>query len=168
MAALHGAVVIVHYDYQRRGLDGPRFWPEWVVGILGIDYFADVEAIEILSHDQDIDRLLKHLREFKSLKALNMYESRLADDGIQYLARLKSLESLDLSSTDISDQELIHLNGLQNLERLDLQDTKISDEGLRHLEGLDSLKTLSLITTHATEEGVARLQEKLPNCKIVR
>jgi hypothetical protein len=63
---------------------------------------------------------------------------------------------------------LPHLQGLSQLQYLDLSGTNVADAGLVHLEGLSQLQALHLTGTKVTDEGVRKLQQALPNCKIVR
>ncbi len=70
--------------------------------------------------------------------------------------------------TSISDDELKHLSGLTKLQWLSLDGTLISDAELKHLSRLTKLKTLRLEGTQVTNEGVESLQQKLPDCIIVR
>ena len=67
----------------------------------------------------------------------------------------------------ITDAELVHLKGLTNLQEINLNGTQITDAGLVHLNGLVSLKKLNLSSTQITDAGVKKLQQALPNCKII-
>ena len=35
------------YDFQELGLKHPRFYPAWLVNLLGVDYFASVETLDL-------------------------------------------------------------------------------------------------------------------------
>ena len=58
--------------------------------------------------------------------------------------------------------------GYVQLISLRLDDTKITDAGLVYLQGLSQLQELHIANTKVTEQGVKKLQQALPNCKIVR
>ena len=90
----------------------------------------------------------------------------LTDDGLEHLAGLSSLTALWLPPTQISDAGLSHLSGLPNLRKLHVDSMQITDAGLEHLAGLTNLEWLSLNDTRVTKTGVAKLQTKLPRCKI--
>jgi hypothetical protein len=72
-----------------------------------------------------------------------------------------------LNGTAVTDADLEHLEAVGNLQGLSLSDTEITDEGLKHLVGLTNLRHLDLLGTKVTPEGVERLQEALPECKIM-
>jgi hypothetical protein len=57
---------------------------------------------------------------------------------------------------------------LHNLRILELTSGGITDACLPYLEHMGQLKSLHFHGTKVSKEGVTRLQEKLPNCKIVR
>ena len=83
------------------------------------------------------------------------------------IAYEKDLTCLELSA-DATDGELRRLSDFRRLKFLSLRETRISDAGLRHLKGLTQVQTLDLTGTQVTDEGVAKLQQALPNCKIIR
>ena len=61
----------------------------------------------------------------------------------------------------------MHLKGMSELQSLDLAGTAITDKGLTQLKGLANLRLLNLKGTKITAEGIAKLQQTLPNLKIV-
>ena len=65
------------------------------------------------------------------------------------------------------DAEMASLRDLPTVESLDLTGTGITDAGLKHLAGLTNLQVLNLRGTQVTDQGVKKLQEALPNCKII-
>jgi hypothetical protein len=103
-------------------------------------------------------------------------DTQITDAGLEHLKGLTSLKRLDLYSTQITDAGLEHLKGLTGLQSLDLRSTQITDAGLEHLKGLTSLKRnavqdvgawLDLSSTRVTDTGIKKLQEALPNCRIL-
>jgi len=56
---------------------------------------------------------------------------------------------------------------LKSLQVLNLLRTGVTDAGLEHLQGLTGLDELGLRDTNVTDEGVKKLQQALPNCRIV-
>jgi hypothetical protein len=67
-----------------------------------------------------------------------------------------------------SDFVLECAQDLPQLDKLHLFSEKITDAGLEHVQGVPQLTTLWLDDTQVTDRGVRRLQEALPNCRIVR
>ena len=94
--------------------------------------------------------------------------SQVTDAGLVHLKGLTKLEVLLLTCKQITDAGLVHLKGLTNLESLNLSNTPITDTGLVHLKGLTNLEQLWLGGTQVTDEGVKKLQQALPNCKILQ
>ena len=78
-----------------------------------------------------------------------------------------SVVAVGFNDTQVTGAGLVHLKGLTNLEKLAFSGTRITDEGLEHLKGLTNLKELGLGHTRVTDEGVQKLQQALPNCKII-
>lgn len=67
-----------------------------------------------------------------------------------------------------ADTALECVKDLPQLQRLHLFSSGITDAGLEHLEQLPQLETLYLEKTQVTEQGVGKLQEALPDCRIIR
>lgn len=155
----------VRYDFENEGRYRPKYWPELVVDWVGVDYFSNVVAIRT-NNTSIYDDHLEHLEGLPALKTFDLRHSPIADRGLKHLAGLKTVTWLNLNNTLIKGKGLKHLERFQALEWLFLSNTQVTDEGLEHLGGLKALRWLDLNETQVTDEGVARLQEKLPNCKI--
>jgi len=90
------------------------------------------------------------------------------DDDLIHLAGFTHLQALTIENCPgVTDAGLKHLSGMTNLSSLSLNGNRITDAGLVHLKGLINLETLHLANTSVTDEGVNKLQQSLPNCKIV-
>ena len=77
---------------------------------------------------------------------------------------------VQITSSVFADADLRRLAGLQelsDLQHLCLVGSQVSDEGLEYLSGLAELRILDLTDTQVTPEGIKRLQEALPDCKII-
>lgn len=92
------------------------------------------------------------------------YAPNVTDNGIKHLSGLKSLRILELSNTRITDEGLRYLKALPNLESLDLNGNIITDKGLSHLQALPKLIQLKLEGTNVTNAGLAII-EKMPNIR---
>ena len=60
------------------------------------------------------------------------------------------------------------MKGLKSLRCLILGGTSVTDAGLEHLKALADLERLDVRRINVTDEDVEKLQQALPNCKIVR
>jgi hypothetical protein len=137
-------------------------------------------VLEIAQNDKRLDvsyitaqgkvtnELLLPLKDLTRLAHLNLRGAEITDDGLVPLAGQKTLIRLHLEKTKITDKGLEQLKGLENLEYLNLYGTEITDAGLVHLEGLKKLRKLYLWQTKVTDEGVKKLQEAIPELKIIR
>jgi len=67
----------------------------------------------------------------------------------------------------VDDEALRVVRKLPKLRSLDLRDTCVTDAGLGHLKGLSQLETLVLTNTRVTAEGIRRLQQALPDCRVI-
>ncbi|MBC8869422.1 MAG: hypothetical protein H8E44_08395 [Planctomycetes bacterium] len=110
---------------------------------------------------------LAHLKELHHLRELSVAGCPITDAGLAHLNGLTKLRQLNLSGTPITDEGLVHLRGLTRLETLALGGTPITDAGLENLKGLTKLRHLSLPGKQVSDEGLTKLQQALPNCKIV-
>jgi Leucine Rich repeat len=173
-------------------------WPIWVLDHVGPNYLAHIAGANVASGGSDeqllavgklksLEGLVVHkssitsaglaaLTRLDELRSLCIFNSQANDSGMEPLSRLARLDNLSLNGTNIGDKGLAHLKSLTNLKVLDLGGTAITDEGLAHLEGLSNLAlkantklhTLVLTGTNVTDAGVLRLQQSLPELKIVR
>lgn len=165
-------------------------WCRAYVGDEYLKYFDRVECVMLSSRTVN-DDLATTLVDFAGLQELDLDNTQITDAGLAGLSRLPNLRVLHLDRTAVTSDGLASLRGLPNLEELYLMKSKVSDFGLEYLarlpklellyldqtqvtdvglERLDestNLRCLSLIGTRATKEWVARLQQKLPDCRIV-
>ena len=105
------------------------------------------------------DAGLKHLKDFKQLKALVLSDClQITDAGLKHLKDLKQLNALNLSLcrqfTDVGLEDLKDLP----LNYLNLGGcVQITDAGLKHLKDLKKLNTLSLGACDITDAGLEHL-----------
>ena len=191
VAAIKAAGGEVQYDFKRNHLKQPRYWPTWLVNVLGVDYFASVQWV-YLTNTQVTDAGLEHLKGLTAIQLLALKNTQVTDAGLEHIKSLTAMQTLGLSGTQVTDAGLEHIKGFKVLRTLGLSDTHVTDAGLEHLKGLTAMKeqldlsnnpqvtdaglehlmgltamqTLWLNGTQVTDAGVARLQKALPNCKI--
>jgi hypothetical protein len=136
-------------------------------GLLHLHGLTQLEDL-VLGRAQITDTGLVHLQGLTKLKTLNLDRTQITDAGLSHLQGLTKLQLLCLESTHITDTGLKNLRGLTELESLWLSNTQITDAGLLHLQGLTELKELRLDWTDVTDKGCQKLQNALPNLKIIR
>lgn len=90
---------------------------------------------------------------------VDIWKSRLTDDGMRHFGDLPNLRQLKLTGTSITDTGLKHIEGLTSLENLDLGDNNITDKGTKYIKALSRLKTLSLRDTKLTDAGLINIKE---------
>lgn len=190
VAAITKAGGSVTYEFQTHGLQKPRYWPAWLVHVLGVDYVASVDVVSIIGGDAANTRLeslqaftrlkvlcllgykirdddLQHIKDLRSLEDLNLSFITIGDAELKYVRYLDSLKRLTIAGTLVTDAGLENLSGLTALQYLDLGGTQVTDAGLEHLRGLSALQEVDVTITNVTDAGVARLKQALPNCQIV-
>jgi len=120
--------------------------PKWLVGLLGVDFFADVTSVSI--RQPQTDAILAHVGRLRRLKWLDVRSMRVTDAGLAHLAGLSDLRSLScLGTPGLTDAGLAHLAGLERLEALSIEGpTGIEGPGLAHLARLDRLRFLAIHT----------------------
>ena len=122
-----------------------------------------VDAVRTDLTDADLPDLVA----FPELRELNLRETGITDDGMPHLAQLQNLEFLGLTGTRVTDDGLHHLTRLTELRFLTLGNTRITDEGLETLAECPRLEAINLKATRVSPEGVARLQNRLPLCRVI-
>jgi hypothetical protein len=161
VAAITRAGGSVYYDWQVRKdgliLSTTKPWaPNWLVKLVGIDYFGHVARIDLLRGGADRDLIL--IGRLGQLWNLNLDSSPISDDGLVHLKALTGMERLYLPLTKVGDAGLVHLEGLTGLHQLGFYDNPITDEGLVHLKGLTDLEFLILDGTRVSGPGLAQLK----------
>lgn len=193
VAAIREAGAWVAYDYEcpcvslypaiGYGAAPPLPAPQWLMTLLGEDFFAnvvdvafshpatgraafDVELLMGLVHimylelieSQVTDADLAHFAELRNLTILRLDRTRISDQGLIHLKGLTNLRELGLDETRVTDAGLVHLKDLIGLMYLYLSDTSITDAGLQHLSGLTELEELTLDKTQITGPGLSYLK----------
>ena len=141
----------------RLGQIGGRLIESDTGEVLGVD------AVRTDLTDADLPDLVA----FPELRELNLRETGVTDNGMTHLAELQNLEFLGLTGTRITDDGLHHLTRLTELRFLTLGNTKITDEGLETLAECPRLEAINLKATRVSPEGVAKLQNRLPLCRVI-
>ena len=113
------------------------------------------------------DRGLVHLKGLTHLQGLNLSHTEVTGSGLEHIAGLAQLRVLELGGTRVTDSGLKEFRGFSQLHWLDLKDTTVTDSALEYLKGVFQLQSLDIRGTRVTDEGVKKLQQMLPNCRIL-
>ncbi len=109
---------------------------------------------------------LPHLKQYTSLKILDLANTSFGDEQMAELAVFSDLKLLRLNNTSISDAGVQHLAALSNLEELYLFNTDVTDKCLEFLGGLTRLKYLCLSQTAVTDNAARLFMDRYPRCRI--
>ncbi|MBM3738602.1 MAG: hypothetical protein FJW39_22720 [Acidobacteria bacterium] len=120
-----------------------------------------------LAYGRYTDEGLKHLEPLVNLERLEMNRTRVSDKGLPHLAKLPKLKALNLNYTQVTDQGLAILKTLPALTDLSLDTGAVTDKGLDTLAGMKGLRWLNLYHTLITEAGFRKLQQAMPDTRIV-
>ena len=112
------------------------------------------------------DEQLKGVDAIGEVIWVNLAGTNITNKGLQHLAGLP-IKKLHLERTKIGDDGLKHLKSFKELAYLNVYDTKVTDAGLEHLKDLKQLKKLYVWKSGVTEAGMKKLNESLPDLKIV-
>jgi hypothetical protein len=165
-AAIKNARGTVLYDWEFRNgthiLAGKPWAPDWLVRLVGVDYFGHVTSAHIWASSPQASAALAKVEHLTRLERLGLTSDLVDDDALIHLKGLTKLEYLDLSSTHVTGAGLVHLKELTKLSYLSLADTQVSDAGLVHLRALAKLSYVGLARTLVSDGGVEQLQRALP------
>ncbi len=118
--------------------------------------FPELEQLAI-GNKRFTDALAAKLPEMPNLRAFNLYQSNIGDEGLEQLTRFKNLRELPIGETRITDKGLKTIGRMTQLEYLGLRGDKITDGGLSHLKDLKNLTGLYLGETKVTDQGLRQL-----------
>jgi len=169
-----------YYDYQYVNgelmPDAKSPIPEWLLAVLGQDFFHDVVYVNMFytfNRDGGItiryknspfnnkfaDKVKEQLPAFPKLKFLFLAGTQASDDCLEVVGKLKRLETLYLSNaSDVSDTGIAHLTDLPRLRYVHLSRSRISDESLRLFGGMHQIEELSLEGNRITDNGLEHLK----------
>ena len=118
-----------------------------------------------LSDTRVTDAGLVHLLGCTDLEVVSLWDTAVTDDGLALLGRLPNLRQLGLGNTAVTDEGLRHLAGLRRLRLVQLTGTEVAGPGLRHLHGLPELASVTL-PWKVGPRYRRRLRETLPRALV--
>jgi len=107
------------------------------------------------------------LKSLENLSDITLASSRVTGPGLEHLKGLTSLRRLDLWNTKLNDDGLKHVAELEGLIDLNIGGTQVTNEGVASLKRLTNLTKLDIKNTAIDASGLQELREALPNCEIV-
>lgn len=146
-------------------------WCERVADALGADgwpdyWWREIDQIVFLQASlapADLELLALCPR----LKRLDLDYCDLSQFDLTRLAPLPNLEWLDLERTGITSEDLRGMARHTRLTALILDGNSIDDRAIDALAQLSSLRYLRVKETSLTPAGLLRMQQQLPECRIV-
>jgi len=168
VAAIRAAGGAVHYDYQQPSF-GPEHSlgetdfaaqpsePDWLLALLGIDFFHHVTAVNLGSERPDRPvpvNIASHLARFPRLRTLWLSGEFIGDAELAIVGRLGRLEILACTSAAISDDGVAHLGNLPCLRHVELYYPQPGDRSLATLARLPNLEVIRLPSGRLTSAGL--------------
>ena len=160
------------YDYYGKLVPAKKTTaPEWLVKLLGPDFFHAVVAIDFRGSQKKLtDADLVFLKGLPGLRKLELRWSPITDVGLENLKELLNLQAFsvggavgrtndpdELEVYDITDKTLKNLEGLTQLQSIQLGKTRITDAGLANLKNLTQLCILDINDTAISDAGLKHL-----------
>jgi hypothetical protein len=155
-----------HNEYAR---ESRRRGPQAILELekLGATVTSAGRSVTLPPTWQGQNEGLRHLAWLTDLETLELRHSAVNDLGLTHLRRLPNLKSLNLNRSQITNEGLRTLADLPKIETLLLQGTQIDDGAIGILGNLKQLKAMNLANTQISAAGVEKLQQLLPDLKIV-
>jgi internalin A len=94
------------------------------------------------------------IKEWKSLKRLNLHGTKAGDTALDHIAGLTLLETLDVGSTLMTDVGLERLTSLPNLRSLTMGGNELGDAGMQALRQMPNLTYLDLSGRQGNDKNV--------------
>jgi hypothetical protein len=157
--------------------------PVWLHQLIGEDYFADVQEVELLEKDgTDVRRIrvgpvtdehLASIGRFPRVSVVKVGGSQITDEGIRQLVSAKSITDLTVTGMNtrtgdepskITDEGVLHLTTLPRLEKLTFG---FGEAGLKNFARLSTLVDLWVSVPTLGDGGIDPIFE-LENLKDLR
>lgn len=164
----------VYYDYQdydpktcKLNASAIPWEPAWLPAPLNVDFFHNVEAVNMEFHADGVVRrdkslppvdISRHLEHLPRLRFLGINSGFVDDDGLRYVGQMKRLEVLLFwDAPDITDAGAAHLGDMPRLRSIGMGNSQVGDRGLAVLARLPRLEGLSMQRNNFTDAGLASL-----------
>lgn len=135
------------------------------VGLKHLERMNWLQSIDLADCSGVTDKGLKSLLKCPKLKILNVFGSRITDDGAEIIGQMKNLETLGLDATSVTDKGTQSLVNLTQLMDVNLSQTAISDETVKILSALPIVE-LRLRGTDISSRSLTSIA-KMPALRIL-
>lgn len=102
----------------------------------------------------------------KQIISIDLGNSAVKDDDLQYLIQFPHLQKLHLQNIPVGDEGIKQLRGLRHLNFLNLSGTKVTAKTIDEVSGWENLKKLYLYNTAIPEESVKSLKTSRPELAV--
>ncbi|WP_300690390.1 hypothetical protein [Chryseobacterium sp.] len=116
------------------------------------------------------DEGLAHVSNCRGIENLDLQDTEITNDGLQYLQNLKLMKYLRLKdNSQLTDDCIPHLMKLYYLQNLQIQETSITENGLKKLTALQCLDMLviDVYDNNYKFDSLLQISRELPDCEIL-
>jgi hypothetical protein len=147
-----------------------KFWQRHYRIEKSADIPQEMNAVLSIDSDLDDDYIFHVTSRVPIIRAFDLENTDITDEGIKLISKVKHVEKLELKdSRKITKDCLQYINHLKELTILNLMKTSITPDDVLVLKDLQNLKELYLSSdedeTYYSEKA-NQLKEVLPDCEI--
>ncbi len=139
-----------------------------------IETLSQLEKLTVSNINFDVPPVF-HIKKLTALRELELSNwcdktdrPMLIVDGYEDIQNFTRLERLTFSAANLGNSDIKFLCKLPTLRELDLTGCpKIDDKAVPYLQKMTGLRRLTLENTGITDEGAERIDDALPNCRVI-
>jgi hypothetical protein len=113
----------------------------------------------VLSGEKATNDAMEHVKAFADLRALEIHDGLVNDNGLAELKGLTKLHTLVIRDGLVTAEGLEHLKGNTDLETLDLYNNNLTDKGADNLAKFTKLRVLRLNRNRITDKALEALKK---------
>ncbi len=136
----------------------------------GLAHVADKRTLTHLNLSQTMlgDAALESIQSLENLVRVELRQTQVGDQGLAILGKLPQLQYLDVANSRVTDAGIAQLAATGKLETLILtMNLGVTDASVEQLSGQAALKMIDISQTGVSKDGATRLQNALPECRVV-
>ena len=158
--------------------------PEWLISLLGVDFFHRVEEFsfspDVAMYDPSFKRpfaekakCLECLKAFPDLQTVMLYScpddyERVADLSFEHLTPLSHLQTLVVSKTRLTSEQFVHLQVHRLLKRLCIYDCELAPGAMESLGMLPAIEEFVLHQTKVLDATDLEKNVRWPSLRHVK